>query len=182
VAPTYHRIRVVGADAAAVWGPYGLRAEAAYTFTEHAEDPTVIRPFFFMVVGADRTLPGHVYVNAQFVLRVVSDFQSPGRIIDPVARAVVVAQATINDQLDEVSQAATLRVSRKWLDDTLETEIGAIVGLVRLDYALRPKVRYAVTDRVRLTVGGDIFRGPTPSVLGRLRDNSTAYVELRWDF
>ena len=55
-------------------------------------------------------------------------------------------------------------------------------GLSRLDYAVRPKVKYAITDRWRLTVGGDIFRGPTPSFFGRLRDNSTVYVELRWDF
>ena len=55
------------------------------------------------------------------------------------------------------------------------------MGLSRLDYAVRPKVKYAITDRWRLTVGGDIFRGPDPSFFGRIRDTTTAYVELRWD-
>jgi hypothetical protein len=182
IAPTYHRIRVVGADAATVWGSYGLRTEMAYTFTEQAGRPGVTRPFLFMVAGVDRTVLGSLYFNVQLALRVVSDFRDPERIADPVQRAVATAQAAINDQLDEVSETVALRISKKWRADTLETEVAAAVGLVRQDFAVRPKIRYAITDRLRVTVGADIFRGPTPSFFGRLRDMSTAYAEVRWDF
>ena len=182
VAPTYHHIQVVGVDAATVRGPYGLRAEAAYTFTEHGKNSQVKSPFFFMVLGADRTFMGNLNLNLQFILRVISDFQNPIDVPNPVNRAVATAQATINSQLDEVQESISFRVSKKWLNETLETEVGSIVGLTRLDYAVRPKAKYAITDRLRATVGGDIFRGPTPSFFGRLRDNSTAYVELRCDF
>ena len=181
VAQTYHRVQVVGADAATVWGPYGLRAEAAYTFTEHSSSNQVKSPFFFMVVGADRTFLGTLNVNLQFVLRVIADYQNPINVPDPARRAVAIEQATINSQLDRVQESITLRVSKKWFSDTLETEVASIVGLSRLDYAVRPKVKYAITDRWRLTVGGDIFRGPDPSFFGRIRDTTTAYVELRWD-
>jgi hypothetical protein len=99
-----------------------------------------------------------------------------------VARAVAIEQATLNSQLDRVQESITLRVSKKWFSETLETEVGSIVGLARLDYAVRPKVKYAITDRLRLTVGGDIFRGPSPSFFGRIRDTSTLYVKLRWDY
>jgi hypothetical protein len=181
VRPTHHRVRVVGADAAAVWGPYGLRAEAAYTFTEQSEHNQVKSPFLFLVLGADRTFLGSLNVNLQFVLRVVTDYRDPRASLDPVTRAVATEQATINSQLDRVQESITFRVSKKWLGDTLETEVGSIVGLNRLDFGVRPKVTYAITDRLRATVGADIYRGPSPSFFGRVRDLSTAYVELRWD-
>jgi hypothetical protein len=182
VAQTYHHIQVVGADAATVWGPYGLRAEMAYTFTEHWKNSAVKSPFFYMVLGGDRTFPGSLNVNLQFVLRVISDYQNPINVPNPAFRAVAIEQATINNQLDEVQEAITLRVSKKWLNETLETEVASIVNLNRGDYAVRPKAKYAITDHLRATVGGDIFRGPTPSYFGRIRDTSTAYVELRWDY
>jgi len=180
---THHRIRVAGADAAAAVGPYTVRGEAAYTFTEHSRVGDQIKsPFFFMVLGADRTWPGAVYVNLQYVLRVVADFQRPGDAADPIRREVAVQQALINDQLDRVKHALALRVGRSWLNETLTAEINAIVSPNRFDYAVRPKITYALTDRVRLTAGADLFAGPTVSFFGRLRDASTAYVEARWDF
>jgi hypothetical protein len=164
-------------------GPYTLRGEAAYTFTERSgADDTIKSPFFFLVAGADRTLPGAVYVNLQYVLRVVSDFRRPRDITDPLRREIALEQALINDQLDRVKHAVALRVSRSWLDETLQGEISAIVSMTRGDYAVRPKVTYALTDRVRLTAGADVLGGPTPSFFGRLRDTTTAYVEVRWDF
>jgi hypothetical protein len=182
VAPTYHKIQVVGADAATVWGPYGFRAEMAYTFTDHSNNPQVKSPFFFMVLGADRTFLGSLNVNLQFILRVISDFVDPNSVPNPAARAVAIEQATINSQLDQVQESISLRINKKWLNETLETEVASVFGIVRGDYAVRPKAKYAITDRLRATVGGDIFRGPTPSFFGRIRDNSTAYVELRWDY
>jgi hypothetical protein len=182
VAPTYHHIQVVGADAATVWGRYGLRTEMAYTFTEHWKNSAVKSPFFSMVLGADRTFLGSLNINLQFVLRVISDYQNPIDVPNPAFRAVAIEQATINNQLDRVQESITFRVSKKWFNETLETEVASIVGLNRLDYAVRPKAKYAITDRLRATVGGDIFRGPTPSFFGRIRDTSTAYVELRWDY
>jgi hypothetical protein len=180
---THHRVRVVGIDAAAPVGPYTVRGEAAYTFTEHARRGDQIKsPFFFLVLGGDRTLPGAVYVNLQYVLRVISDFQSPADVENPVLRGLAVEQALINDQLDEVKHAIAVRVSTTWWHETLRAEMGAIVSPTRGDYALRAKLTYALTDHVKLTAGGDLFRGETQSVFGRLRDTSTAYLELRWDF
>jgi hypothetical protein len=47
---------------------------------------------------------------------------------------------------------------------------------------VRPKLTYAMTDRWKLTVGADVFDGPRRSFFGRLRDNSTAYAEIRYSF
>jgi hypothetical protein len=180
---THHRVRVVGVDAAAAVGPHTVRGEAAYTFTERsgARDP-IKSSFFFLVLGADRTFPHDLYVNLQYVLRVVSDFRRPASVPDPIGRQAALEQALINDQLDRVKHAVAVRLATSWLNDTLRAEIGAIVSVTRGDYALRPKIAYAVTDRLKLTAGGDLLRGPTPSFFDRLRDTSTAYVEVRWDF
>ncbi len=183
LALTHHRIRVIGADVAATWGPYGLRGEAAYTFTEHSGTRLQVKsPFFFLVVGGDRTFPGNLNVNLQYILRVITDYRSPVDVADPVERAVATEQALINAQLDQSQHSISLRVGKKWLNDTLEGEVAAVVSLTRLDYVLRPKITYAVTDRLKVTVGADVFRGAVRSFFGRLRDTSTAYAELRWDF
>jgi len=179
----HHRIRVAGADAAAALGPYTVRGEVAYTFTQHERAGDQIKsPFLLLVLGADRTLPGGLYVNVQYVLRVVASFQDPFAVADPIVRQVAIEQASINDQLDHVKHGFAVRLSKTWLNETLVTEISSIVSPARAEFVLRPKVKYAVTDHLKLTAGADIFRGETPSFFGRLRDTSTAYVEARWDF
>jgi len=182
VAQTYHRIQVLGADFAATAGRFGLRGEMAYTFTEQDATNTIKSPFFLMVLGADRTFLDRLYFNVQYVLRVINDYRNPNDVANPINRAVAVEQATINNQLDEIQHSLTFRLSKKWLNETLETEVGSVLGLARLDYAVRVKAKYAITDHWRATVGADIFRGPSPSFFGRIRDMSTVYVEVRWDY
>jgi hypothetical protein len=180
----HQHVRIVGADVATVAGRYALRAEAAYTQTSDGSgtNPRVKNPFVWLVAGAERSVAGDVGVGVQYSLRVVIDHRSPTSIADPVERAVAIEAATIDHQLDAVEHAVTVRVHRAWLNETLETELAALVSLTRLDYALRPRVTYAITDRLRATVGADVFRGPSRSFFGYLRDNSTAFVEVQWSF
>ena len=167
-----------------VVGPYGLRGEAAYTFTEDADgdDPGIKNPFFFLVVGADRTFLEHLNVNVQYILRVVTRYHSPFGIRDPLAREVAVQAALLVNQLDHMQHSFSLRVSHRWLHETLEAELATIVSVDRFGWVLRPRVTYALTDRWRLTVGGDLFGGDRLSFFGNLRENSAAFVELRWSF
>jgi hypothetical protein len=180
----HHRIRVVGADAATTLGRFGLRGEAAYTFTEdpRGDKPHVKNPFFFLVLGADRTFGESLNLNLQYLFRHVVHHRSPVGIADPVVRAVATDQALVANELDEIQHGASLRMSRKWLNETLETEVQGVLTFTRLDFVVRPKVTYALTDRWRLTAGADVFRGERRSFFGRLRDNTTAYAEVRWSF
>jgi hypothetical protein len=180
----HHRIRVIGADAAATIGPYGLRGEAAYTFTEDpaGNDPFVKNPFFFLVVGADRRFPDDLGVNLQYIFRTISAFQSRVRITNPLQRAVALQEDLLSNQLDEIQHAVVLRINKKWLNQTLEAESTLIFSFTRLDYVVRPKLTYALTDRWKVTIGGDIFGGPHPSLFNRLEPNTVGYVEFRWSF
>lgn len=176
-----HRIRVVGADAATKVGRYGLRGEAAYTFTEDGAgtDPNVKNPFFFMVVGGDRTFLEHLNVNLQYLLHVVTAYRSPFQIQDPLTREVAVQADLLTNQLDRVQHSFSLRVSNRWLNETLQAELAGLVSAQRFGWALRPRVTYALSDHWRAAVGADIFGGNRLSFLGNLRDNTTAFVEIR---
>src|SRR5262249_34561597 len=120
-----HRVCVIGTDAATTLGRYGLRGEAAYTFTadSRGNDPAVKNPFFFLVVGGDRTFFTYLNVNLQYLFRAIVNFHSPFRIHDPLQRAVAIQQAVQTNQLDRtntashcalVTNGSTKRSQRKW--------------------------------------------------------------------
>jgi hypothetical protein len=179
-----HRIRVIGADAATTFGRYGLRGEAAYTFTTNSRgnDPAVKSPFFFLVMGGDRTFFTYLNVNLQYLFRVIVNFHSPFGIQDPLQRAVAIQQAVQTNQLDRTQHGVSLRINYKWFNETLEGEVVGVFVFTRGGYVLRPKLSYALTDRWKVVVGADVFRGPRPSFFDNLRKNSAAYTELRWSF
>lgn len=181
---THNRIQVIGADAATTIGRYGLRGEAAYTFTQDGsgKSPLIKNPFFYLVLGGDRTFLEYLNINCQYFLRVVNSFHNPVKVADPLQRAMALRLAAITSQRGQVQNGASLRVSYKWFNETLEGELAGVLSFTRLDFALRPKLTYAFTDRWKGLVGADIFRGAKNVLFGRLRKNSGVYVELRYSF
>jgi len=134
------------------------------------------------VVGSERTFREYLNINLQYFLRVVSNFRDPTGIADPLRRNAALQLAAVSNQRDQMQQGASMRVSYKWFNETLEGEIAGVLSFTCLDYVIRPKVIYAFTDRWKGTVGADIFRGSGKTFFGRLRDNSAVYVELRYSF
>jgi hypothetical protein len=181
---THHRIHVAGADAATTFGRFGLRGEAAYTFTEDSDgsNPFIKNPFFFLVAGGDRTYLEYLNINLQYIFRRVIHYQDAEQIFDPLTRTIAVQEALFNNQLDKISQGVAGRIGYKWFNETLEAEMAGIYMFTRHDYMIRPKVIYAFTDHLKGIAGADIFRGDPLSTFGYLRDNSTLYTEIRWGF
>ncbi len=180
----YHRVRIFGADMATTTGRYGWRAEAAYTKTEDPDghDPFIKNPFLYTVLGVERIFRETLSVNVQYLARVVTHYQGSDTIADPVLRQIAQTQAIINNQADRYGHSLALRISEKWFYQTLETEMATVYSFNKDDYALRLKANYALNDRWKITVGGDLFRGDPDSFYGRLRDNSTFYVQLKFSF
>ena len=180
----YHRIRVIGADAATTIGRYGLRGELAYTFTQDptGTNPFVKNPFVFLVIGADRTFFEYLNMNVQCILRVVANYRSPPETLDPLQRGMALQQAVVTNQRDRWQHAASLRLSHKWLHESLEGEVVGVVSFTHFGYAIRPKVTYAFTDRWKGIIGADVFGGDRHSFFGNLRDNTAVYAEFRWSF
>jgi hypothetical protein len=181
---SHHRIRTFGMDGAVTVGRFGIRGEAAYTLTENSGDwkPFIKSPFFFVVLGGDRTFLEYFNVNLQYILREVSNYHDPENIPDPLTRSIAIQEALFNNQLDQISQGVSLRVCDKWLNETLEAELAGIYIFTRHDYLLRPKITYALTDSWKLLVAADFFRGSDVTYFGYLRNNSTSYTELSYHF
>jgi uncharacterized protein DUF1302 len=180
----HNRIRVLGADAAATVGRYGLRGEIAYTHTEdgNGDDPAVKNPFLFAVVGGDRSFFQYLNVNLQYFARLTRHHQDPLDIVNPGLRAAATGAAAAAGQLDAFQHGMSARIAYSWLNETLDTELAAIAVFSDGSVALRPKIVYRAADALRLTLGADLLRGGDTDAFGRLRDNSTVFLELRYGF
>lgn len=181
---SHHRIQVVGADFATTLGRYGLRGEAAYTSTEDRDgtDPYVKNPFFFMVLGGDRTFYEYLNINLQYIFRRVDQYSDPMNIQNPQIQPVAVEEALLSNQLDQTSHGMSYRIGDKWLNETLEAEVAGIYMFTRHDYMVRPKIAYAFTDHVKGQIAAEIFRGSDLSFFGYLWGNSKVFTELSYFF
>ena len=133
-------------------------------------DPFVKNPYLFAVAGVDRSIHEHMNVNVQYLYRFVTHFQAdiPGD--------------AISQQVMRHQNGATARLSYKWWHDTLEAEVAAAGYARPRGYTVRPKITYAISDRMKLLIGGELNRGDAASVFGMQRNNSGGFGEVRWSF
>ncbi len=180
----HHRIRVLGADAATVLGRFGVRSEIAYTWTEDAagNNPFIKNPFLYGVVGADKTFLEYLNINAQYFARHISRYQNPTTVADPFERFVAIQQSIIASQQDRFQQGASLRISNKWFNETLDAELTTVYNATRGDYLLRPKIGYAFNDHWRGSLGANLFRGDGNTFFGLLKNRSAVFAEMRYGF
>ncbi len=179
----HHRIHVLGIDAATSFDRRVLRAEAAYTFTERSDrsNELIKRPFLHLVAGGEQAFDDNLTISAQYVLRVIFAYHDP-REVDLSRRSATISAALLSNQLDQIQHGASLRVARTWFNDTLKTEMSALVWAERLDFWLQPKIVYALTDVWKMTLGAEIYGGPAVSNLGQLAKNRGVYFETAYHF
>jgi hypothetical protein len=184
VALLYRHVKVIGADFAVPVGQYGLRAEIAYTKTGNrgGNDPLAQNNNVFAVFGAERTFAGELNVNAQYLYRRTFDLQDPGSFAASGIPLLAQQERLLSNQLAANMHGASLRINYKAWNETLEIELAAVAWLKNGDTAIRPKVTYAFTDRVKGVLGGEIYHGPAQSFFGRLNSTSAAYAELQLGF
>jgi hypothetical protein len=181
---SYNDVRVFGADATGNLGRFGLRGEVAYTDTEDPDGtmPFVKNPFLAAVFGADRSFREHLNVNVQYLYRFVAEYRLPDPHASELVNLVAIEQAILSGQTRPHQHGASARVSYKWFHDTLEAEVAAAGFAQPSGGVLRPKITYAISDRMKLLAGGELYRGERPSQFGMLRDNSGLFAEVRWSF
>ncbi|MEP6622004.1 MAG: hypothetical protein ABJE47_21965 [bacterium] len=178
---TNNRLHVLGADAATTLGRFGVRAEAAVITTGDGSgsNPEIKNSTFFAVVGTDRTFGEYFNVNVQSIVRVVRGFTAPESEADPSRRAVALLLAGLSQQLRAVQHGATIRVSNKWLHETLDAEVSGIFLASPGQLLMRPRASYAFSDRWKLVAGTDRADGAAGTLFRSLRANSLAFAELR---
>jgi len=180
----YRFVDTIGADAAVPIGKFGLRGEAAYARTHDSSgtDPLTKNSNVFAVVGAERTFGGVLNINVQYLYRRTLDFVSPSSIADPNTRFLAEQVDLISNQLAPNMHGASTRIGHKAWNETFESEIAAVIWFEKRGAALRPKVTYAFTDRLKGVLGAEIYLGPSDSVFGRLSPTSAGYGELQLGF
>ncbi|PZN94911.1 MAG: hypothetical protein DCF31_08110 [Alphaproteobacteria bacterium] len=177
----FPRVDVLAADVAGTWGRIGWRAEAAWSRYRGADTIFRKNDNLWLVAGFDTDVAGW-NLNLQYSVRRIFDHSDPRDLANPIDRAVASQSAAVNNQLDRTQHGVTARVARKWLQDTLDFELASIVYLNTGDAAIRPKLTYAINDRLRLTVAADIFVGPRLSYFGRVRELSAGFLQLTCGF
>ncbi len=179
----YSQVDVVGADFARNLGPFGLRGEAAYFHPTGPDpsDPNQIRPYFFGVLGADRSFDQELNLNVQVIARFVQDF-APLAAPNPAALQVDQLNAIVNNQQDPESCEMSFRVSDNWMNETLGAEVFGVIDLTRNDGYLRPSVNYAFNDRVKGWIGYDLYYGYDNTQFGFLKPIQGLFSELRYTF
>jgi hypothetical protein len=180
----YNRMDVIGADCARNFGRFGFRSEIAYSLpSAHADvDPNATQRRLFWVTGLDRTFLENLNVNFQVFVRWMPDYQNPRGYLNAKAQAVGALNALILGQEKRVSHGITFRVSDQWFNNTLRTELFGVTNMARGDFYLRPLVTYDISDRLRVSVGANVYGGPHEVQYGVLKPDTGAFAELRYAF
>jgi len=180
----YRFVDVFGADAAVPIGNYGLRGEVAYMHTCNSDglNPLAQDSNLFAVLGIERTWEGAFNVNLQYLFKRSFDYHGLDSIADPSIRSLAEQAELISNQLGANMHGASLRIDYKALNETLETEVAAVMWFKKKDSIVTAKVSYAFTDRIKVILGADIWSGPTDSFFGRLHNTTTAFLEVRYGF
>ena len=180
----FHRIQVLGADFAFNLGRYGFRGEAAYTQTADPSgtNPEIKNPFFFAVLGVDRTFFEYLNVNVQYLFRQTINYENPNTISNPLVRAVAIQDMAADGQITPNQNGMSTRIGYKWFHETLEAEFTAVGYFEQGDNLLRAKVLYHFTDTLRATIGREVYSGPDDSFFGLQKQNTTTYAEVEYGF
>lgn len=179
----HRRVHILGADAATVAGRYGLRAEAAYTWTGGGPDaPLVKKPFLYAVAGADRTFGEHLNLNLQLYFRRVAGWRDPRLLADPLLRAVALQGAVMSNQGARSDRGLSVRLADSWLNETVQGELALVWSHTSSAWALKPRLSWAIDDHWTATAGMDRYRGASETLFGQLRAASAAFVEIKRSF
>lgn len=169
--PEYERQNIFGMTFSKEINDYVCKGEAvyypdAYYPVNDAGDLDGIKQSGYVdyLFGIDHTYFERWDVNVQLTQRWILDYD-----------------ATFINQ-DEVSNGFSLRLSREWLNRKLTTETLMLVGFSGPDFLYRPRISYAVTNSLKVTLGGDIFAGDASGLFGYFRDQSRWYSEVTYKF
>lgn len=180
----YGLIDVYGFDFATSLAEMGVRGEVAYTKTKDSDglNPLVQNSNVFAVFGVEKNLFENFNLNVQFLYKNIQDFQDPNLISD-ASTQLLAKQMNLNaNQLQKEQSGISARASYKMWNETLELELAYVTWLKNSDSLVRPKVSYALTDHLKLNVGADVYRGDSDTFFGRLKDTSSAFGEIRYNF
>lgn len=185
VALRNNRLRVLGADMSMVRHGVVWRAEAALTHTDStgATDYTHKKPQFWVVGGAEWSLPQSTTLGLQGTFLHVQDFGDPNQLAVGPLRELAWRQLATSGQSGRNQTGVLWRLARRLNNDTVTLETNGVAvwgGAGNVSGLLRARAEVALDDHWQLLVGGDRYFGDRHSSFGQLRLNSAFYLQLRY--
>ena len=171
----HYRTKVLGMDIATTIGSNRFALESAYTQTQdmNGTNEYIKNPFLYTVFGVEHDFGNNTSGIVQIFNRHVYNYTTPttyiGRLHD-----------IFSSQLDRNQDGISIRIAKKWLNETLETELAGSTLLERNGYSLRPRVTYLWSDSIKLLAGYEYYEGNSNTYYGYLKKNNTLFMELRY--
>lgn len=169
---------VIGADAEVLLGAWVVRGESAWTRVRGAgRDPLASRESALdTVIGIERSF-GQTSAFVQGEWKFIPGWVDPRRVpasLQPLAHG----NASFNDELHRNRGQLGAGFALNTSDLRWSLSFDAAWSPADGDWALRPRLRFRIDDRLQVFAGGDWFRGPALGVYGRLRASSALFVGL----
>lgn len=170
----HYRTKVYGFDMATTVGSNRFALESAYTQTQdmNGTDEYIKNPFLYTVFGVEHDFGNNTSGIIQIFNRHVYNYTTP--------TSAGLYHAIFSSQLDRDQDGISIRVAKKWMNETLETEIAGSTLLERNGYSIRPRVTYLWSDSIKLLAGYEYYSGNSYTYYGYLKNNNTLFMELRY--
>ena len=173
----HYRTKVYGMDIATTVGSNRFALESAYTQTQdmNGTNEYIKNPFLYTVFGVEHDFGNNTSGIVQIFNRHVYNYSTPD-----TSTSLKLLRSVVISQLDRNQDGISIRIAKKWLNETLETELAGSTLLERNGYSLRPRVTYLWSDSIKLLAGYEYYAGNSNTYYGYLKNNNTLFMELRY--
>ncbi len=169
ITPQHHRLTIGGGSFSSDIKGVILRGEAAYYNGKYFQTEDALQPdgnvqkdYLHYLVGLDFNI-GSVKLSSQFIQQTILDYDD-------------------NILNEKTENTMTFLARYDMLRETLHLELFSYIGLTNEDALIRPKVTYDFDDSFSILLGSNIFIGDEKGRFGQYKDNSMAYIKLKYSF
>ncbi len=169
---------IIGVDGEAVFGPWVLRGESAWTRVRGSGGDALSRRESALdsVLGVERAFgASSLFVQAEW--KYIPGWIEPASVPQAL-QPLAAASASFNDERHRHRAQLGAGYALNTPDLRWALSFDGAWAPADGDWALRPRLRYRIDDRCQLFAGGDWFRGPALGVYGRLRPTSALFAGL----
>ena len=116
------------------------------------------------VLGVDKTFFEKIDVGVQFFQKVIFDYQ----------------ESFFNER--QVSNGASFRIQRDFLNRKVEAEFLMLASLNSPDFLYRPSLKYNIDSHWQVKIGMDIFAGDPTNPFGYYKSRSRYFIIFVYKF